>query len=117
MKNYLVRERYLKKIRAGRDDTDVIKIITGMRRSGKSVLMELYIDELLNSGVKKEQIIHINFEDFKYQNIKSSERLNEILLEKIDQKNTTYIFLDEIQNISQWELTLSGLLVLGNCDT
>ena len=72
MGDYLVREQYLSRIRAGRDDTDIIKVITGMRRCGKSVILELYAEELRCSGVPDEDIIFINFEKFEFQSIKTS---------------------------------------------
>lgn len=116
MEGYLIRESYLAKIRAGRDDTDVIKIITGMRRCGKSVLLEQYADELRNTGVPEDRIIFINFEKFEYQWIKTSGQLNDFLCQKIDSEHTTYILMDEIQDVRDWELTLSAMNATGNCD-
>ena len=98
MTGYLIREHYLKKIRAGRDDTDVIKVITGMRRSGKSVLLEQYADELKRSGIAEDNIIFINFEHFEYQYIKDSEQLNSLLQKRIHPDVINYVLLDEIQN-------------------
>lgn len=116
MGDYLVREMFLKRIRAGRGDTGVIKVITGMRRCGKSVLMEMYADELRNSGVPEEDIIYINFEWFEYQRIKNSEQLNDLLYHRISPKHLTYVLLDEIQNVKDWEMSLSALNAAGNCD-
>ncbi len=116
MKGYLIRERYLERIRAGRDDTDVIKVITGMRRSGKSVILEQYKDELMASGVDDRDIIHINFERPEYQDITDKDQLNGFLMERIPRDRTAYILFDEIQNVDGWELALSGLNALGNCD-
>lgn len=116
MEEYLIRESYLAKIRAGRDDTDVIKVITGMRRCGKSVLLEQYADELRNTGVPDDRIIFINFEMFEYQWIKTSEQLNDFLCQKMDPEHTMYILMDEIQDVRDWELTLSALNAAGNCD-
>ncbi len=116
MNGYLIREYYLKKIRAGRDDTAVIKVITGMRRSGKSVLLEQYADELKQSGITEENIIFINFERFEYQFIKDKEQLNSLLQERIRPNNINYVLLDEIQNVRSWELSLSALNAAGNCD-
>ncbi|MDC7951428.1 ATP-binding protein [Methanomassiliicoccaceae archaeon COG_1] len=116
MDGYLVRERYLGKMRAGRGDTDVIKVITGMRRCGKSVLLELYAEELRGSGVPEEDIIHINFERFEYQNVTDRERLNALLSERTSRERLTYVLLDEIQNVKGWELSLSGLEATGRCD-
>ena len=116
MEGYLVREKYLSKIRAGRDDTDVIKVITGMRRCGKSVIMELYVDELRQLGVPDEDIIFINFEKFEFQKIKTSEQLNDYLQQRIIPGHKMYILLDEIQDVRDWELSLSALNVEKNCD-
>lgn len=116
MEEYLIRESYLAKIRAGRDDTDVIKVITGMRRCGKSVLLEQYADELRNAGVPDDRIIFINFERFEYQWIKTNEQLNDFLCQKMDPEHTMYILMDEIQDVRDWELTLSALNAAGNCD-
>ena len=116
MTDYLLREQYLSRIRAGRDDTDVIKVITGMRRCGKSVLLELYADELRQSGVREDDIIFINFEKFEFQKIKTSEQLNEYLSQRIDKDRTFYILLDEIQDVRDWELSISALNAAKNCD-
>ena len=116
MDNYLIREQYLSKIRAGRDDTGVIKVITGMRRCGKSVLLELYADELRRSGVPEEDILFINFEKFDFQKIKTSEQLNDYLHQRIDPDRRMYILLDEIQDVKDWELSLSALNAEKNCD-
>ena len=116
MEGYLVREQYLSKIRAGRDDTDVIKVITGMRRCGKSVIMELYADELRQSGVPDKDIIFINFEKFEFQKIRTSEQLNDYLQMRIISGHRMYILLDEIQDVKDWELSLSALNAEKNCD-
>lgn len=116
MTDYLLREQYLSRIRAGRDDIDVIKVITGMRRCGKSVLLELYADELRKSGVPEEDIIFINFEKFEFQKIKTSEQLNEYLFQRIDKEHMVYVLLDEIQDVKDWESSLSALNVAKNCD-
>lgn len=116
MEGYLIREPYLRKIRAGRDDTDVIKVITGMRRCGKSVLLEQYADELRQSGIPEDRITFVNFESFEYQNIRDSSQLNALLQERIVPGCINYILLDEIQNVGSWELSLSALNAAKNCD-
>ena len=116
MGKYLVREQYLSKIRAGRDDTGVIKVITGMRRCGKSVILELYAEELRQSGISEEDIIFINFEKFEFQKIKTSEQLNDYLHQRIDPNRIMYVLLDEIQDVKDWELSLSALNAEKNCD-
>ena len=116
MGDYLVREQYLSRIRAGRGDTGVIKVITGMRRCGKSVILELYAEELRQSGVPEEDIIFINFEKFEFQKIKTSEQLNEYLRQRINPDHRTYVLLDEVQDVKDWELSLSALNAEKNCD-
>jgi len=116
MGDYLVREQYLSRIRAGRDDTAVIKVMTGMRRCGKSVILEQYADEIRRSGISDEDIIFINFENFEFQKIKISEQLNDYLSQRIDPGRRTYVFLDEIQDMRDWELSLSALNAEKNYD-
>lgn len=87
-----------------------------MRRCGKSVLLEQYMNELKNTGVSEEQIIHINFEKFESEAYLDRKQLNEHLRNSIKPDRITYIFLDEIQNVEGWELTLSALNAKGNCD-
>ncbi len=116
MKEYLVRRGYLKKIAAGRGDCDVIKVITGIRRCGKSVLMKLYREELISSGVDESDIFYLDFESFEGRKIKTSEQLDELIAPKIPENRTYYILFDEIQNVRGWELTLASLNSKGNCD-
>lgn len=116
MRNYLVREQYLRRIRAGRDDTGVVKVITGMRRCGKSVILELYIEELKQSGVPEENIIFIDFDKFEFQKLKTSEQLNDYLFLRINPNHRMYVLLDEIQDVKDWELSISALNAETNCD-
>ncbi len=111
-----MRRRYLKKISAGRDDCDVIKVITGIRRCGKSVLMKLYRKELISSGVDESDIFYLDFESFEGRKIKTSKQLDELIAPKIPEGRTYYLLFDEIQNIRGWELTLASLNSKGNCD-
>ncbi len=111
-----MRRRYLKKISAGRDDCDVIKVIAGIRRCGKSVLMKLYRKELISSGVDESDIFYLDFESFEGRKIKTSKQLDELIAPKIPEGRTYYLLFDEIQNIRGWELTLASLNSKGNCD-
>lgn len=89
-------------------DLDVIKIITGIRRCGKSYFLELFIDELKNRNIKEENIIHIDLEHPKYNYIERNE-LDEILIPKLEKNNEKkYLIIDEIQNISEWEKSING---------
>ena len=96
------RETYLKKIRETYD-MDIIKIITGIRRCGKSVLLKQIIDELLQKNIAKDHIIYINFEDVEYANLKDFMDLNHYVKEKILDEKKYYLFFDEIQMVEGWE--------------
>ena len=103
MGSYLLRELYLRKIRAGRDDVSVIKVITGMRRCGKSVLLEQYADELRQSGVSDDHIIFINFEDERLSEFSLAD-FNDIMSVQAELSDEeSWFFFDEIQNIPGWE--------------
>lgn len=110
----LVREDYLKLIRPYYD-VDLIKVITGVRRSGKSVLMDTIKDELLANGIKGSHIISINFEDLDYSFITDVKELHDEIKSRIVDQDKYYIFLDEIQHIDRFEKLLSSLRVKFNC--
>ena len=93
----LIREDYLKLIRPYYD-VDLIKVITGVRRSGKSVLMETIRDEILANGVKGSHIISINLEDLDYSFITDIKDLHKEIESRIIDQEKYYIFLDEIHN-------------------
>lgn len=104
----VVRKEYLARLHAGKDDVDVIKVITGIRRCGKSTLMEQYADLLISEGVAKEQIIHINLESMDYDWIESKSQLYDVIRAKTV-PGIMYILLDEVQRISDWEKAINGL--------
>lgn len=110
----LVREDYLKLIRPYYD-VDVIKVITGIRRSGKSVLMETIQDELLARGIKGSHIISINLEDLDYSFITDVKDLYKEIQSRIVDKEKYFIFLDEIQHIENFEKLLASLRAKSNC--
>lgn len=108
------RVEYLEKLKKWKDK-DVIKVITGIRRSGKSTLFELYIDYLKNEGIKDDHIISINLEspDFEFNNYKE---LYDYINKKIVDKDNYYIFLDEVQNVESFQKAVDGLYIKKNTD-
>lgn len=110
------RERYMQQIRDFMDKP-VIKIITGMRRSGKSALLELTRQELLRRGMSEENIISINFESLRYETLKDYKALYTELSTRIGRTSgKVYILLDEIQEVSSWEQVVNSLRVDFDCD-
>lgn len=107
------REEYLKRIR-GFYDQDLIKVITGIRRSGKSTLLKQIIDELKDKGVKQERIIYINFEDIEMSFIKNDIDLNSYIKKKIKDDEKYYLFFDEIQNVIDWEKAVNSFKATKN---
>lgn len=105
------RELYLKRIRP-LIDTDFIKVIIGMRRCGKTVFLKSIIDELIEKGVKPENIIYISFESVKYKNIFTEKELDELILKLTkDIKGKIYLLFDEIQQVNNWEKCINGYRV------
>ena len=102
------REKYLKIIRPFYEQ-DLIKVITGIRRSGKSVILTQIMDELKESGIKEEQIIYINFEFADYIDITDAKKLNAFIEQKLINKAKYYVFFDEIQNVDKWEKVVNSL--------
>lgn len=103
----LKRELYLEQIRPYYD-SDIIKVITGVRRSGKSVLLETIKDELIQSGISGDRIIYINLEDLDYEYIKNASDLNKEIKNRITGNDKYYIFLDEIQHVEGFEKALAS---------
>lgn len=110
----IIREKYLKKMIEAKD-TDFIKVITGVRRSGKSTLLSMFKDYLLENGIKEENIIHINFESALYDNIKDYKDLYQYIKERI-KDNKIYLLLDEVQNVDKWEKAINSFKVDFNID-
>ena len=108
------RTQYLEKIRRFYE-SNLIKVLTGIRRCGKSVLLSQIKDELvLWYGISKDHIISINFEDVKFSKIKGYVKLNDYILRQITDDDKYYIFLDEIQHVNQFEKTLASLKATQN---
>ena len=102
------REMYLKKIRPFYH-LDLIKVITGIRRCGKSVLLQQIKEELLAEGIREEQILYLNFEDYDFSFIQSGKDLHEYVKERLTEKQKYYLFFDEIQTISDFERVINSL--------
>lgn len=102
------RENYLKKIRGFYHDTGIIKVITGVRRCGKSCLMETAADEIRESGVLKENIIYLNLDKRGYRNIKTPDQLDALIESKSTAEGIKYLFIDEIQNVEGFEEVING---------
>lgn len=109
------REPYFSKI-LGYKDKKIIKVVTGVRRCGKSTLLSMYRQYLLDNGVDTEQIIFINFEDLKYENILDKSSLYEYLTENMSKDKMNYIFLDEVQNVSEFEKVINSVFLRENVD-
>ena len=97
-------------------DLPLIKVITGVRRSGKSTLFTLYKDYLTTHGVPVERIIYINFEDLAFQDLQEYHALYRYITERLSPKGKNYIFLDEIQNVPQFEKVINSLFIKDNID-
>ena len=111
------RESYLSQIRPFIDKTELVKVIVGVRRSGKSIMLELIKEELLEKNVSQEQMISVNFEDMTFSNLTTAVSLHNYLKEKIDAiEGCVYIFLDEIQEVDEWEKCVNSLRVNSNVD-
>lgn len=110
------REWYMKKIRPFFDQ-EVIKVLTGIRRSGKSVMLRLIQEELSLRGVSEEQMVTINFENMSFAHLCYAEKLHEEMERRIsDIQGKAYLFFDEIQEVSDWERCINSLRVKFDCD-
>lgn len=102
------RENYLKKIRGFYHDSGIIKVITGVRRCGKSCLMQTIAEELEESGTPAENIIYLNLDRRGYLGIKKPEQLDRLIEEKSAAAGIKYLFIDEIQNVRGFEAVING---------
>ena len=109
------REEYLNNL-VNFKDKKLIKVVTGIRRCGKSTLFELYQNYLLENGIKNTQIISINLEDGDYSDIEDSRSLYDIVNSKLDPDHMNYIFLDEVQRVKDFQKAVDALYIKKNCD-
>lgn len=108
------RTEYLEQLKRFKDK-DLIKVVTGIRRCGKSTLFELFINYLKDIGIKDEQIIKINLEDVDY-NFESYKELYDYVNKQLDSKKKFYVFLDEVQNVPMFQKAVDGLYIKKNVD-
>lgn len=103
------RQEYLNKL-IELKDKDVIKIVTGIRRCGKSTLLELFIDYLKNNGIAEDQIIHLNLEDpdLEFETYKD---LYKYIKERLNKNKKNYVFIDEVQNVDKFQKAVDGLYI------
>lgn len=112
----LKREEYLNQLIMGKDK-ELIKVITGVRRCGKSTLLLQYKDYLIKHKIKKEDIIYMNFESAEFYDIVNYRDLYQYIKQKYNEnKNRKYVLLDEVQNIERWEKAVNSMLVDMDCD-
>lgn len=107
------RELYLNRIRRFYD-SEMIKVITGIRRCGKSTIMLQIIEELKEKGIKEDHIIYINFENYKYKSISNADGLYKYVEEKIQDEEKYYLFIDEIQNVDEFEIVVNSFRATHN---
>lgn len=110
------REMYMKRIRPFIGN-DLIKVMTGIRRAGKSVMLELIQEELIASGIDEDNFICINFEDLRNVHLLNAMALHEEILKRAEQlKGKVYLFFDEIQEVEDWEKCINSFRVSLDCD-
>lgn len=108
------RENYLNKIRPFYDETEIIKVITGVRRCGKSSLMKTIAEELINKGIKNENIIFLDLDSREYRKIKTDDQLDELLQLNSKAYGLKYVFIDEIQNVKNFEEVINAYRCAGD---
>ena len=111
----IYREYYINKLISLRDK-NIIKVLTGIRRAGKSTILEDFKNYLIKTGVNKKNIIFINLDDKNYRHLLDSDKLHDYILNNIDLNVKNYIFLDEIQNVYQFEKCINSLFLRENLD-
>lgn len=115
MEGTVRREGYLRQLHESQGATGVVKVITGMRRCGKSTLMDQFVDDLRSEGVPDDHIFHVNFETFEGSDIVAPETLR-ASLEAMPKDGLRYVLLDEVQNVDGWERIVSALEADENAD-
>jgi len=114
-KRLIERKRYMQILRSWKEK-NVIKVLTGVRRCGKSTLLQMFSDELLQTGVTKEQIQFYNFEDFDTLVLGDAYQIHTHIKNKLIADKMNYIFLDEVQNVKDFQRLVDSLFIKENCD-
>ena len=114
MRKKIQRPEYLDKLIAFREK-QLIKIVTGIRRCGKSTLLELYQEYLMEQGIAEEQIISINLEDFDFYELRKPERLHVYVKERLIPEKMNYVFVDEIQQCENFPMVVDSLYLKKKC--
>ena len=109
-KRIIYREEYMNKLKVYKDQ-QIIKVITGIRRSGKSTILNEFKKELIDEGILEKNIISINFEDNSNRELLDFQKLHDYIIEKTDKECMNYIFLDEIQNVNEFQKCIDSLLL------
>ena len=115
MNKLIERKEYLNQLAMWREE-EMIKVVTGVRRCGKSTLFELYKDKLKSDGIADEQIIFVNLEDQDYSELLDYKKLHDYVKERLQNDKWTYVFIDEIQNCIEYERAISSLFLKKNLD-
>ncbi len=102
------REKYLSKIRGFYHECEIIKVLTGVRRCGKSSIMNIIIRELLEEGVKKDNILYFNLDRKPYDNVDTPKKLDKLIADNAKADGRKYLFIDEIQNVEGFEKTINA---------
>ena len=103
------REKYLSRIRSFYRDFDIIKVITGVRRCGKSSILQIISEELIENGINEKNIIYINLDKKGYRSIRTADELEKIIDDLAKEiKGNKYLFIDEIQNVKDFEILING---------
>jgi hypothetical protein len=104
------RKKYLEQLVKFKDK-DLIKVVTGLRRVGKSTLLKMFTEYLVKNSIERKRIISINFENMKYDHLKNIHSLHGYIMENIENDGMNYVFLDEIQQVENFEKVVDSLFI------
>ena len=114
--SYIARPRYMDRIEGFLDKPGVAKVLTGMRRSGKSVLLQMIRDRLVDRGAHPEQILYLNFDVMANMDLRSARVLDDHIRQNVPETGPYYVLFDEIQEVDQWEHVVNSLISQGRAD-